>query len=102
MALRAAAYGGGNHAAKVLEGANLLCSSIGLPEDTAGRTDGDANGIRLGTQELTRWGLTPDDMGAVASLFARVLRGDDPVAVRTEVVAFRRQLADVHFVSRRA
>lgn len=100
VALRAASYGGGNTAAKLLERANLLCSSIGLPTETAGVVEAEANGIRLGTQELTRWGMEPEDMSTVAFLMASVLRGDaEPEQVRTDVIAFRRNFSYVHFVS---
>jgi glycine hydroxymethyltransferase len=101
VALRAASYGGGDRAAKLLERANLLCSSIGLPVETAGSVEGDANGIRLGTQEVTRRGLTPNDMSVVASLFACGLRGDvEPETLRATVREFRRSFTGVHFVSK--
>ena len=100
VALRAAAYGGGNRAALALERANLLCSSIGLPSETAGTVDGDANGVRLGTQELTRWGMGRADMADVARLMADVLlTRRPPERVRDDVVALRRRFQSVHFVS---
>jgi glycine hydroxymethyltransferase len=100
VAVQARPYGGGNEAAKRLEAANLICSTIGLPVETAGVVDGDANGLRLGTQELTRRGLVPHDMGMVGALFADVLLGRRLAsAVRDDVVAFRSKFGDtVQFV----
>jgi glycine hydroxymethyltransferase len=60
---------------------------------------GDANGIRLGTQEITRWGMQPADMAAIARLMARVLLdGEDATIVRSDVTAFRKDFRTVHFV----
>ncbi len=51
--------------------------------------------LRIGTQEVTRRGMEPADMDAIAELVGRVLvRGDDPVAVRAEARALRRARAD--------
>ncbi len=97
IALGAAAYGGGNAAARKLEKANILCSSIGLPRPPI---EEEANGIRLGTQELTRWGLREHDMEAVARLFADALlarRSCESIAA--DVAALRQQFATVHFVT---
>jgi glycine hydroxymethyltransferase len=96
VAIRAHAFGGGTAASRVLEGANILASGIELPLP---RIAGDFNAIRLGTQEITRWGMTPDDMARVAELIARVLvRGEPPTQVRADVVAFRRGFQELHFV----
>jgi glycine hydroxymethyltransferase len=97
VALRAAAYGGGNRASYTAEAANILFSSIGLPLPAI---DGDANGIRLGTQEITRWGMTAEHMPSVANLVADALLKRRPAPdVRTDVTEFRRSFQKVHFVS---
>ena len=97
VALRAALYSGGNTAAKTLERANILCSSIGLPG--AEVTD-EANGIRLGTQELTRWGFVADDMTIVATLFADALLSRRPSnTITADVRALREHFSAVHFVT---
>ena len=97
VALGAAPYGGGSGAARKLEQANILCSSIGLPRPPV---PDDANGIRLGTQELTRWGLREHEMATVARLFADALldrRSSESVAA--DVVAMRRDFSTIHFVT---
>jgi glycine hydroxymethyltransferase len=97
MALAAGEYGGGNAAAKVLEQANILCSSIGLP---LAPIAGEANGLRLGTQELTRWGLRETDMARVAHLFAdALLVRRDVRAIASDVTAMKSEFSTVHFVT---
>ena len=97
VALGAARYGGGNGAARKLEQANILCSSIGLPRP---QVSDEANGIRLGTQELTRWGLREHDMETVARLFADALLARRPSeSVAGDVATMRRDFSTVHFVT---
>ncbi|MEZ5215063.1 MAG: aminotransferase class I/II-fold pyridoxal phosphate-dependent enzyme [Ilumatobacteraceae bacterium] len=97
VAVCAAPHGGdGNELARRLEPANVLTSSIGLP-----LADGPqgANALRLGTQELTRWGMETADMAEVAALMARVLvDGESAESVRRDVVAFRRRFTERHFI----
>ena len=96
LALHAAAYGGGQAAARHLANANILLCGIGLP---LAPVEGDLNGIRLGSQELTRWGLKEPDMEKVARFIARVLvRGEEPQAIKPEVVAFREDFQRLKFV----
>ncbi|HYC13350.1 MAG TPA: aminotransferase class I/II-fold pyridoxal phosphate-dependent enzyme, partial [Stellaceae bacterium] len=96
LAISAARFGGGQRASKHLARANLLLCGIGLP---LAPVEGDLNGIRIGTQEVTRWGMTPKDMPAIASLVARVwIKGEAPERVRPDVVAFRRAFQSLHFI----
>ncbi len=96
VALPAHRYGGGNAGSRLLEQANILVSSIGLPLPSI---EGDANAIRIGTQEVTRWGMTPAVMADVADLMCRVLvRGEDPTRVREDVVALRAGYQDLHYI----
>ena len=70
-ALQAGRFGGGQAAAKRLGAAGLLCWAFGLPIDEVA---GDLNGLRLGTPEIVRIGLTPRrSMPRLASLIARGL-----------------------------
>ena len=96
LAIAAHRFGGGQRASKLLAEAHLLLCGIGLPLPPV---EGDLNGIRLGTQEVTRWGLRPQHMPEVARLIARVLiEGETPERVRQEVLAFRRPFQSLHFV----
>jgi glycine hydroxymethyltransferase len=96
VAIPAAAFGGGTTASRRLEKANILTSGIGLPLPPVA---GDYNAIRLGTQEITRWGMQPPDMPAVAELISRVLvKNEAPEQVKPEVVALRQRFQTLHFV----
>ncbi len=84
----------GHAAAQRLRHANLLTSAIGLPHDAGA-------GVRVGTNEAVRRGLTVDDMPELAELLDRAWRAPDPesvAAVGADVTDFRRRFAGVHFV----
>jgi glycine hydroxymethyltransferase len=97
FAVRAAEFGGGQAAAKKLRRANILTCGIGLPIDAV---EGDMNGLRFGTPEIVRWGMTEHDMPELAALIARGLRGNDAAeAVAADVTQFRRRFQKMHFVN---
>ncbi len=92
FAVFAAPYGGGQTASKTLRKAGFLACGIGIPVDAV---DGDMNGLRIGTPELVRWGMTPDHAPRLASLIARGLRGD---TIADEVSVWRQTFDRLHFV----
>ena len=97
FAIRAAEFGGGQVAAKTLRKANILSCGIGLP---IAPVQGDMNGLRFGTPELVRWGMTVEDMPQLAALIARGLRSNEPAEqVAAEVSAFRRRFTKLHYVN---
>lgn len=99
LAIEAAAFGGGHRAAKRLRAANMLSSAIGLP---LAAVAGDANGLRLGTNEIVRWGMGPGDMPDLARFIARALTGNQAEAsmgdLAAEVSRFRRRFNRLHFI----
>jgi glycine hydroxymethyltransferase len=95
FALEAARFGGGQAAAKTLRRTGVLACGIGLPIDPV---VGDMNGLRLGTPEITRWGMTPADMPRLASLIMRGLEGNDHEAVAAEAAEWRCSFDRVHFL----
>jgi glycine hydroxymethyltransferase len=97
FAVVARSYGGGQTAARRLRRANLLASGIGLPLDPV---DGDVNGLRIGTPEIARIGMTADDMPQLAQFIARGLDDrEDPARVAGEVTSWRRRYSRVHFTA---
>ncbi|MEO1317300.1 MAG: aminotransferase class I/II-fold pyridoxal phosphate-dependent enzyme [Pseudomonadota bacterium] len=92
FAVLAESFGGGQAASKTLRQAGFLACGIGLP---VRELDGDMNGLRIGTPELVRWGVTSDHAERMASLIARGLAGDD---VAAEVADWRRSFDRLHFV----
>lgn len=96
FAVEAAPFGGGQTAAKLLRRANLLTCGIGLPR--AAVAD-DLNGLRIGTPEIVRWGMTAADMPELGRLIADVLLGRaSPEQTAPAVTAFKRKFNKLHFV----
>ena len=95
FAVEAAAFGGGQAASKTLRKAGFLACGIGLP---IAAVDGDLNGLRIGTPELVRRGVTVADAPALAALIAEGLRGNDPGAVAARVREMRGRFTGVHFI----
>jgi glycine hydroxymethyltransferase len=97
FAIRAHAYGGGHTSARRLRRANLLACGIGLPAEPV---DGDVNGLRLGTPEIVRLGMTAADMPTLAMFIARGLDPDGtPGGIAPDVTAFRQQFTGIHFTA---
>ncbi|MEM8701822.1 MAG: aminotransferase class I/II-fold pyridoxal phosphate-dependent enzyme [Pseudomonadota bacterium] len=95
FAVEAAAFGGGQAASKKLRKAGFLACGIGLP---AAPVEGDMNGLRIGTPELVRWGMTSADMPRLAGLIAEALRANDPEAMAERVSAWRQEFRELHFI----
>lgn len=95
FAIEAARFGGGQAASKKLRKAGFLACGIGLPGPEVA---GDMNGLRIGTPELVRWGVTPDHADKLAGLIARALTTNDPASLASEATAFRQQFEQLHFV----
>lgn len=91
FALDARPFGGGQTMAKRLEQAGFLTCGIGLPlPDIAG----DQNGLRIGTPELARRGVTASDTPEIAALMARALQAD-PATICPEAQALRARFHDL-------
>jgi glycine hydroxymethyltransferase len=91
FALDATEWAGGHQAALRLRDANLLASAIGLPGH-----DGMA-GLRLGTPEMVRWGMTVDDMPELASLIDDALR-TNPATVAPRTTEFRQRFTSLQYI----
>ncbi|MCU9847380.1 aminotransferase class I/II-fold pyridoxal phosphate-dependent enzyme [Defluviimonas sp. WL0024] len=96
FAVEAAAFGGGQAASKLLRKAGFLACGIGLP---LADVPGDLNGLRIGTPELVRRGVTEADAGELARLIAAGLRANDPSTLAGEVAALRRGFTGLHYVT---
>jgi glycine hydroxymethyltransferase len=95
FAIAAAAFGGGQAASKTLRKAGFLACGIGLPLPEVA---GDMNGLRIGTPELVRRGVTPADAPALAALIAEGLRSNDPASVAPRTAALRAGFQGMHYV----
>jgi glycine hydroxymethyltransferase len=96
FAIEAAAFGGGQAASKTLRKAGFLACGIGLPiPDVAG----DMNGLRIGTPELVRRGVTRADAKALASLIAEALRSNAPETIAPRTRALRAGFQGLHYMT---
>ncbi len=91
VAVNVAGFGGGVAAAQRLEAMNIICNYNLLPGDADPKAP---SGLRLGVQEMTRFGMGPDTMGALAELMADALKGKD---VRDAVVALRARYQELGY-----
>ncbi|MEP1884935.1 MAG: aminotransferase class I/II-fold pyridoxal phosphate-dependent enzyme [Paracoccaceae bacterium] len=96
FAIEAAEFGGGQAASKRLRKAGFLACGIGLPIDPV---EGDMNGLRIGTPELVRWGVTPDHVQDIAELIAKALRSNTPETLAPKTRALRAKFNDLHYVA---
>jgi len=88
-------FGGGQVVAKELEENNLICNKMSLPGDSPHDATHNPSGIRLGTQELTRWGMKESEMKVVAELFKKVLI--EKKNVKEEVINFKKQFNKINY-----
>ena len=96
LAVEAENFGGGQTASKQLRKANILACGIGLPITPV---TNDLNGLRLGTPEIVRIGMTPKDMPQLAEFISDALNETGPLdSLAREVSAFRGQFNTLHFV----
>ncbi len=96
FAVEAAGFGGGQAASKRLRKAGFLACGIGLPGPGV---EGDLNGLRIGTPELVRRGVTLADVPALADLIAEGLRANRPEDVAPRTAALRARFSGLHFIT---
>ncbi len=95
FAIEAARFGGGQAASKTLRKAGFLACGIGLPIDGV---PGDMNGLRIGTPELVRWGVSAKDAPKLAGYIARALTTNDPASLAEEVGKWRNTFDKLHYI----
>ena len=85
--------GGGLQVAGMLEQANIMCSAFKLWND-----DEPFYGIRLGTAEMTRYGMKQSEMQEIARFIRRVvIDGDNLQKVKRDVISFRRNFTQLNY-----
>ncbi|HPQ40063.1 MAG TPA: hypothetical protein PLV45_06780 [bacterium] len=83
--LRTAKYGDGQDIARRLEENNIICNYQALPDDD---TFLSSSGLRMGVQEMTRYGMTESDFGPVAGFISDVVIRNK--TVKPDVAAYRK------------
>ncbi len=95
FAIEAAQFGGGQAASKHLRKAGFLACGIGLP---IAPVDGDMNGLRIGTPELVRWGVTEQDVPKISEMITRALGSNTPETMSSEVADYRKTFNKLHYL----
>ena len=85
VVIRVKAFGPGMEIARRLETNNVLTNYQALPDDA---TFLDSSGIRLGVQEMTRFGMKEKDFDQLAGLMSDIIVRDKPAG--PEVAKYRK------------
>ncbi len=89
--------GRGAWCAETLEKANIILNKNLLPWDDV-NTSQNPSGIRIGTAEMTHFGMKEPEMKYVAELIKRVVVDKvDPARVKEDVKEFRKDFVDVKY-----
>ena len=89
--------GGGTWVAETFEKANIIINKNLLPWDTLDQTS-NPSGIRIGVQEMTRFGMKETDMKEIAHFMTRLaINKHKPDEVREDVEDFRKQFQTIHY-----
>ncbi|HEY7494505.1 MAG TPA: serine hydroxymethyltransferase [Candidatus Tectomicrobia bacterium] len=91
IAVNVAAYGGGVVAAQRLETNDIIVNYNMLPLDTSAR---NPSGLRVGVQEMTRYGMQEGDIQRLAALMSDAIKGKQ---VRDQVHALRAEFGTLHY-----
>jgi len=92
IAVNVAAYGGGVVVAQRLEANDIIVNYNLLPLDTEPR---NPSGLRLGVQEMTRYGMREGDLQCLAGLLADAIKGK---VVKDAVHALRASFSTLQYV----
>ncbi len=92
VVIRISKHGKGDELARRLEENNIITNYQALPDD---ETFLEASGIRMGVQEMTRFGMKEDDFNVLAEYVANVvIKNAD---VKEKVKKFREQFSQMQY-----
>ncbi len=92
IAVNVASFGGGVQAALALEANDIICNYNMLPGD---RDAQNPSGLRIGTPEMTRFGMKEKDFAELGELMAEAIRGKQ---VRDKVNQLRGRFLEMQYV----
>lgn len=93
VVLRVSRFGTGEEIARRLENSNIIVNYQALPDDT---TFLHSSGIRMGVQEMTRFGMMEPDFETLAGFIADVVKKN--VQVKEEVQRFRERFLEMKYI----
>jgi len=89
--------GGGTKVASKLEEANIIVNKNLLPYDSPSDV-ANPSGIRIGVQEMTRYGMREDDMEEIAEFMKQVLIDNKDInEVKRKVIEYRKNYIEVKY-----
>jgi glycine hydroxymethyltransferase len=94
LAIDVSEFGGGDEVARHLKDNNIILNMNLLPFEPLDQVANPA-GVRLGVQEMTRFGMKEPEMGVIAGLFKKCLMQGKYVG--DEVTRFRQGFQTIHY-----
>jgi glycine hydroxymethyltransferase len=92
IAVNVFAFGGGVKAALALEASDIICNYNMLPGDTDAQ---NPSGLRIGTPEMTRFGMKEADFAVLGELMAAAIKGQQ---VKDKVNQLRTKFLEMEYV----
>ena len=84
-------YGEGGALANHLEACHIIAGAAGLAPEVG------TSGLRMGVQEVTRWGMTPTDAPDIAECIVAALSGGTPEELKPKVAEVARRFDTIQF-----
>ena len=84
-------YGEGGALATHLEACHIIAGAAGLPPEVG------TSGLRIGVQEVTRWGMTPADAPDIAACIVAALSGGTPEELKPRVAKVAQRFDTIQF-----
>ena len=84
-------YGEGSALANHLEACYIIAGAAGLAPEVG------TSGVRIGVQEVTRWGMTPEDAPDIAECIVSALAGGTPEELKPKVAEVARRFDTIQF-----
>jgi glycine hydroxymethyltransferase len=94
VAVDVSELGGGNEVARILKENDIILNMNLLPFEPLEKVTNPA-GIRIGVQEMTRFGMKEKEMERIAELFKKCLK--DSLSINDEVQEFRKEFQKVQY-----
>ncbi len=84
-------YGDGGTLATHLEACHIIAGAAGLSPEVG------TSGLRMGVQEVTRWGMTPADAQDIAECIVSALSGGNPKELKPKVAKVASRFNKIQF-----
>lgn len=84
-------FGDGGELANQLEVCHIIAGAAGLSPEVG------TSGLRFGVQEVTRWGMTPEDAPDIADCVVAALSGESPDTVKPKVARVAQRFRTIQF-----